>query len=65
MSLILTPLIKQINVLSLASSPVEGTGTATKVLQIQVIEKIQANYAIYLEVNSVSKARRLHDLWDA
>lgn len=47
------------------SSPVEGTGTATKVLKIQVMEKIKGNFALYLEVNYVSKAGRLHDLWGA
>lgn len=55
----------EINGHFLVSSPIAGTGTATKVLKIQVIEKIKGKYVIYLEVNCVSKACRLHDLWDA
>lgn len=38
---------------SLVSSPVQDTGTATKVLKIQFMEKIEGKYAIYLEANCV------------
>lgn len=64
--LVLSPSIKQKkNGHSLVSRSVEGTATATKVLKIKVMEEIKGKYAIYLEVNCVSKARRLHDLWAA
>lgn len=54
----------QINGHCLASSPVEGTATATKVLKIQVMEKIKGKYAIYSKADCVSKACRLRDCCD-